>query len=196
MKYRLLAVLLAAAVVAPVAEARELSYSYLEGGYARTNLDGFSDPDGWLVGGSVALGSRFHLFGSYSQQDLRTDLLLDPQADPVRIDLDVDHWNIGFGYNHALGDRADLVLRLAYEKLDIELFDSEAVSLEVGVRGLLGERFEGWAMAGYADAKHGSGDAYARLGAQYRFNRAWGLVADARISDGDSSVFFGPRFSF
>jgi Ax21 family sulfation-dependent quorum factor len=195
MKFRLLAVLLASAVTVP-AVAGELSYTYLEGGYARTNLRGFSDPDGWRVGGSVALGDRFHLFGGYSQQDLKARLLLTPESDPIRIDLDVDHWDIGFGYNHALNERTDLVVRLAYEKLDIELFDTEAASLEVGVRGLLGDRLEGWAMAGYADAKHTGGDAYARLGGQFRFNRSWGLVADARISGGDSQLFFGPRLSF
>lgn len=195
MKTRLLAILLAAATALPVAQASELSYSYLEGGYARTNLDHFPDADGWQIGGSAALGSRFHMFGSYSQQDLTINVLLPPST-LARVDVDADIWSIGFGYHHALSDRSDLVVRIAHEELDIDLFEAEATSVEVGVRGLLTDRFEGWAMAGYADVSDRSGDGYARLGGQFKFNPSWGLVADAKISDGDSQVFFGPRLTF
>ena len=40
------------------------------------------------------------------------------------------------------------------------------------------------------------GEFYARLGGQYKFNQAWGVVADVKLIDGDEQYFVGPRFSF
>jgi Ax21 family sulfation-dependent quorum factor len=169
------------------AQANELSYSFIEGGYTRTDLDVFRDSDGLRIGGSAALGSNFHVFGNYGREEV-----------PVQgVDLDFDLWNVGFGYHYAMSPRAHLVTELAYRKLDLgQGFDADGVSVEVGVRGLLGDRVEGWAMLGYFDGKDISGDTYARLGGQLRFNRNWGLMLEATVSDGNNNYFIGPRFTF
>jgi Ax21 family sulfation-dependent quorum factor len=187
MNRSLLAMVLVTAATIPAVNASELSYNYFEAGYARTNLSGLPNSDGWQVGGSVALGSSFHMFGNFSQQEFSV----------AGRDIDFDQWSVGFGYNHSFSPRADLIARLAYQKVDFGSgFDSEGASFEVGVRGMLGDRFEGWATAGYFDAKRGGGDAFVRLGSQFRFNRTWGLVAEATLVDGENSLFVGPRVTF
>jgi Ax21 family sulfation-dependent quorum factor len=171
------------------AQANTLSYNFIEGGYTRTDLDVFPDSDGLRIGGSAALGSSFHMFGSYAREGVRVQ----------GVKLDYDLWNIGFGYHYALSQRAHLVSELAYRKLDFgQGFDAEGASIEVGIRGLMGDRVEGWAMLGYFDAKDVSGDAYARIGGQVRFNRNWGLMLEATVTDGsgNNNYFIGPRFTF
>lgn len=184
MKKTLIVIALLAA--APLGlKAQELSYSYLEAGYYHSSLSGAPDADGWGLGGSAALGSNFHIFGNWSQQELDNT------------SVDFDRWRVGFGYRHGLSQNLDLVARVAYEKVDFGAgLDADGYSAEVGLRGLMGSKFEGWVMAGYADGNDIDGDFYGRLGGHYKFNRSWGLVAEATFEDGANTVFFGPRFSF
>jgi len=185
MKKTLIALAIVAAAPLSLA-AQELNYNFIEAGYFRTNLSGgFPNADGWGVGGSVALGSNFQLFGEYSNQELS------------RTSIDYDQWRIGFGYRHGLSSNADLLARIAYEKVDFGSgFDADGYSAEVGVRGSLAPSFEGWVLAGYSDSSGASGDFYGRLGGQYKFNRQWGISAEARFADGANTFFIGPRLSF
>jgi Ax21 family sulfation-dependent quorum factor len=197
MKHLVLAGLLAAVAAVPAAQANELSYSYLEGGYLRTEpRHGLGDAEGWRFGGSAALGSRFHLFGSHSRQDVDLPRITPGQPQLIWGNVDVDQTTLGFGYHHPISDRADLVAQLAYEKIEMLGLKDEGGSLEVGLRGLLGERVEGWAMLGHVDARYRGSDTYARLGGQYKFSRSWGLVAEGKFHGGDNQFFFGPRLSF
>ena len=84
MKRTLIAFALLAALPLGAAAA-DLDYTYIEGGYAELDLDGGSDPDGWSVGGSAALGENFHIFGSFGSFDY----------DVGPLDLDADRWRIG-----------------------------------------------------------------------------------------------------
>lgn len=168
------------------ANASELSYSYIEGGYSRLS-PGFGT-DGWGVNGSVALGSNFHLFGGYQSLDARF--------------ADLDVATLGLGYNHALSGTTDLVSRLSYRDYKASAsslglrFDDSAWNAEVGVRSQLAPSFEGYAFAGYERPSEGSGDFYARIGAQYNFTRSVGLVLDVKATDDVREYFIGPRFSF
>src|SRR3546814_7457486 len=68
---------------------------------------------------------------------------------------------------------------------------------ETGVRSiLLPDRLEGWALGGYEDSDVASGDLYARFGVQYKLDKAWGVVAEAKFINGDEQYFIGPRLSF
>ena len=185
MKKTLIALALLAAVPF-AASASELSYSYLEGGYHRTDLDGGIDADGWGLGGSAAFGDTgFHIFGNWSQQEIDNT------------SLDFDQWRLGFGYAHGLSDSVDLVGRLAYERIDLGGgFDADGYSAEVGLRAALAPKFEGWIFAGYADSDDVSGDFYGRLGGQFKFNQRWGLVGEFTAQEDANAFFIGPRFSF
>ena len=147
-KHFALAVLLAAAPFA--ASAGELSYTFVEAGYARTDIDDLGDGDGFGVNGSLALNDMFHVFGGYSQQ----------QQEESGVEVDLDQFRIGLGYNHAASDRTDILLRVAYERaesdvgiVDVGTINGEAdgYSLEVGARSMLTENLEVSVMGGYTD---------------------------------------------
>ena len=185
MKRSLLALTLAAALPFAASAAEGVSYNYVEGGYAATNLsDGLPDADGWGVRGSVAFHPNFHVFGDYSSQEFDNT------------NLDVDQWRIGLGYNHEISPRADLLTRVAYEKIDRGNIDIDGWSVEAGARGAFTNNFEGYALAGYQDGDQVDGDFYGRLGATVKFNQNWGVNGDVKFSDGDTAWFVGPRFTW
>ncbi len=182
MKRTLLALALTAALPF-AAQASELSYNYIEGGYSR--VSGSPKVDGWGLKGSVALGSNFHAFGGYTQYDVS------------RSTIDIDYWNLGVGYNHSLGQNADLVARAAYQRAKVSGFSSlDGWFTEVGVRGMLAPSFEGYVFAGYENGDDIDSEFYGRVGAQYKFTQNFGLVADVKFVDGDQEYFIGPRISF
>lgn len=210
---------LALATTPLAANAGELGYTYAELGWQQTDIDGFDTADGPALNASVALGERFHLFGGYARQDAQADLFVPELGEAVELQLDTDVYRIGLGWNHALTERADLVLRGAYERTHLDLgvagFDEvvdgkgDGWSAEAGVRGLLAERFEGWAALGYADATsfnvagetvgtdEGQDDeVYGRLGAQFMWNANWGVVGEARLADDAHQLFLGVRGTF
>jgi Ax21 family sulfation-dependent quorum factor len=195
----LLALSLGAALVGSAA-ASELSYSYIEAGWSKTDIR-YLNPTGWAVGGSAAVGSRFHVFGRYAEQDDSSSI----EGIGGRLELDADHWTFGIGYNHTLRPGLDLLARVAYERATVDLgislpiggsINENSLSAEVGVRGLMGNHVEGWVLAGWHEARGGSGEFYGRVGGQYRFNQRWGVVAEALLADDANQYFVGPRISF
>lgn len=140
MKRSLLALSLLAALPFAATAAEGVSYNHVQGGYVATNGNGNADADGFGIDGSVAVHPNFHLFGGYNQQEIDNT------------NIDVDQWKLGVGYNYEISPKADLVTRIAYEKYDAGSgFDFDGYSAEVGVRGALGTKVEGYAMAGYED---------------------------------------------
>jgi Ax21 family sulfation-dependent quorum factor len=187
----LLASLPALTVSAAASAAEGVSYTYVEGGYVRTDTD-FDDADGIGVNGSFAIAPNFHVFGGYSAQE--TD---DFDFGGTRFPgLDVDQFRAGIGYNHEISPSADLLTRVAYEHADIDGFDYDGYSVEAGVRGALAPNFEGYALAGWEDGDDFDGDFYGRVGALVKFNPTWGLSGDVKFSEGDTQLFVGPRITF
>jgi len=165
------------------ASASDLSYRYLEAGYTRAS--GSPRIDGPTINGSAALGGNVHLFGGYS--NLQVDAF----------DRSFDLWNLGVGYNLGLSDRTDLVARVGYQELRLSNFVAvDGWFGEVGVRSALSPNVEGQVAVGYDSESGGSGEAYARLGGQYRFNQTWGLNADVKFIDSETLFFIGPRITF
>ena len=173
--------LLAAFPVAGLAQ--DISYNYIEGGYSR--IESGVDADGWAVNGSAALNDEFHVFGGYSQNEF----------DRSNVDLDI--FNVGLGYNHALSNRLHLLGRVGYENFDTNFTSStDAWFTEVGARGVLVTNLEGWALAGYEDGDGLDGEFYGKIGGLYKFTPRWGLSAEVKLIDGDQQYFVGPRVSF
>lgn len=198
MKRTLLALALTAALPL-AAQAGDLSYTYVEGGYNR--ISGGPKTDGWGLNGSVAVGSNFHVFGGYTQYDVDN------------VNVDIDNWNLGVGYNHSLNQNTDLVARLGYQEAKTKGLPSlNAYFTEVGVRAALHPNVEGHIYAGYERAQtlelvgnplnptfargKREGEFYGRIGGQYKFTQNVGLVADVKFVDGDQQYFVGPRISF
>ena len=193
-KIALLSLALAATLPLAANAAEGVSYTYVEGGYAATDIDQTDiDADGFAVGGSAAIAPNFHVFGSFSRQELDTSG-----------NFDFDQWRVGVGYNHEINPRVDLLTRVAYERFetggdfdtvggDIEF---DGYSVEAGVRGALTRNLEGYALAGYEDFEQADGDFYGRVGAQVKFNELWGITGDVKFVADDVQWFVGPRISF
>ena len=185
MKKSLLALTLLAAAPFAASAAEGVSYNYVEGGYTATNLsDGLPDADGWGVKGSVAIAPNFHLFGDYTTQEFDDT------------NVDIDNYRFGVGYNHEISQRADLITRVAYERYKVPGDHLNGYSAEVGVRGAIAPKFEGFATVGYEDGSDFDGDFYGRLGAQVKCNQNWGLSGDVKFADNDTQWFVGPRFTW
>lgn len=189
MKHSLIALALLAAVPFAASAADGINYNYVEGGYVRTDTNA-GDADGWGLKGSAAISPNFHVFGDFSNQDIK-----DTNAD-------FDQWRVGIGYNHQVSRNMDLVTRVAYEKFDAgHGADFDGWSVEAGARAALTQNLEGYALAGYESYDsdgllEDDSDFYGRLGAQWKFNQNWGLSGDVKFSDNDTQWFVGPRLSW
>ena len=184
MKRSLLALALLSSLSFAATAADGLSYTYVQGGYVSTNTDS-GDAKGWGVSGSAALTPNFHVFGDWANQEIDDT------------DVDFDQWRVGVGYNHQISQNTDLLTRVAYEKFDAGAgIESDGYSVEAGVRGAMTPALEGYALAGYEDGDEFDGDFYGRFGAQWKFNRNWGLNADVKLADGDTQWMVGPRLTW
>lgn len=209
-------VLALALAVAPIASsASELSYSYIEAGYAQLNQE-LPDVDlgggmvaqiddveagGFQVSGSVEVGPSFYLFGGYKagNDDVTVNI---PGIGSGGADIDLAQFNAGVGYHHSLSDRADLITELSYIGTDADADDEDASTdaddarIAVGVRGLMTDSFEGWVKANYTDGDAYDGEFSATVGAQFKFNPTWGIVGEAEFGDSSSQYLLGVRASF
>jgi Ax21 family sulfation-dependent quorum factor len=207
MSQRIVALLLLAALPLS-ARAGELTYSYVEAGYSRipdilgvavfpSGESGTDDGTGMEINGSWDFGVGLFGFGGYRSVDASVSL----PSSVFSTDLSVDEWTLGLGYHYGLSDSMDLVARLGARRAEVESglvksTDLDGYFSEVGVRSQLASRFEGYLYAGYERPEGGEGDTYGRVGAQFKFNPSWGLVADAKFGSGDKQYFLGPRLSF
>ena len=199
MKIALLAVALCAALSSTVAVAADgISYNHVEAGYLKTDVAG--DASGWAANGSWAFHPNFHAFAGYASQNV----------DDFRR-ADFERWHLGVGYNREVSSNVDLVSRLSYHMVDfdntpfafpppapapIAQKHANSFTIETGVRGAIGYRLEGEAMAGYGDLGVGNGEFYVRLGAQVKFSEGWGIAGDVKLVSGDTQWFVGPRLSW
>lgn len=178
------ALALACALSFTASAADGISYNHVQGSYVHT--DSRPNANGWGLDGSVAVHPNVHLFGSYSNQKIKGT------------SMDFDQWRVGAGYNKEISAKADFVANVAYDKFDAGGgANLDGYSIEGGVRGMLIPKLEGYAMLGYEDGDHYSGDVYGRLGGQVKFNRNWGLAADVKIANGgDNQWTVGPRLTW
>lgn len=194
-KHFALAVLLAAASFA--ASAGELSYSYIEGGYANVEIDtgdalaGDVDFDGFQIRGSAAVSESFYLHGGYGNVT----------NDEAGVDIDFSEIQIGVGYRHGLSDRADLITELSYIKQEIDFdgfgsVDADGGRISVGVRGLMADNFEGYVKGSYTDGGDFDGEFSGVVGAQFKFNQTWGLVGEVEAGEDLTKLMVGVRASF
>lgn len=201
------------------ANAGELGYTYAELGYQQTDIDGLAKADGAAFNASIALGESLHLFGGFARQHGDETVYVAEIDESVKVNLDNGVTRVGLGYHHAFNERVHLIAQGAWQRTHIEAavagsddeldLEDDGYTAEVGVRGLMAERFEGWALAGWAHAASSSvegftldqdgldeDEAFVRLGAQFKFNANWGLVGEGRVGQDTNAVFVGLRGTF
>jgi opacity protein-like surface antigen len=203
-----LALALALAIAPLAASADEISYTYVEGGYAQLNQDGEQqagldiddiEAAGFFVAGSAALGDTFHVFGGYrsGNDDVRVSVL---GVGSDEFDTDLSQFNVGLGYHHSINDRTDLVTEISYINSDVEVEgeseDGDDGRVSVGVRHMFADSFEGWIKGHYTDGDFYDGSFSASIGGQFKFNPTWGVVGEVEAGDDLSTFMIGARASF
>lgn len=172
MKSALLVLALAAALPQTV-QAKELSYSYVEAGYAvdeynSSLLDTF---DGFYINGSYDFSDTgFYVNGSHKQTS--GDIL-------GSSGYDIDSSSLGFGYHHEVAESVDFVGQLDYIYTSVNFGDSvNGYRVSAGVRGSFSENFEGSVMGHYENISDiNASDSSITFEGQYKFNETLGLVA-------------------
>lgn len=188
MKRSIFALALAAALPLS-AQASELSYTYVEGDYSFLNssvLNISTDADIIGVRGSYNFGaSDFYGFGGYSNANFENT------------SFDVDQFDLGFGYHHALADNADLLAELAYERADAGSFNADGYRTSVGLRTSFSGQVEGLLKANYRNGDRISGTFSGTAGLLFKLNNTWALNGEVEVAEHDTQTYtVGIRASF
>ena len=213
-KTLILAALLAAAPLA--AQANDtLSYTFVEGGLTRAEIDGGDGfetlkANGGYLRGSYALTDATHVFGSYSR------VSESESAYGIKAEADLDQYELGLGWHMPMADRVDFTADIAYVRLDQKLklsgipadsgydhlngsYDFDAVNagrVTLGLRGTPSARTEAWVKAGAMDGSDMDSEFVGNLGGQFKFNPTWGLVGDINWIGDVTQYSVGVRASF
>ena len=195
--------LAAVLVAAPLcASASELSYSHIEGGLGRAEVQGetfFGEADSTMTGeyirGSVAVAESLYLFGGYETAS--------DNAWGFGTQVETDETHFGVGYRHPLSGRTDLISELAHVRRDVQFDDgfgtyrgaASGARVSVGLRGGLSDNFEGLVKASYYGGDF-DGDFTATAGLQWRFTPTWGVVGEAEAGGDATKLTLGMRASF
>ncbi|QSX74742.1 hypothetical protein HIV01_016500 [Lysobacter arenosi] len=210
MKKTLMALALVA-IAAPIAsqasEANGIGYNYAQLDYVYSDSDAF-DMDGGTLSGSYAFTDNFFTFGEYGKvkgdHDV-SDFVFEGGFDGMKADVKDSHWSLGAGFNASIGDRADWVTKVAYDRHTVkasgygmrirEHIDGGYIT--TGVMGRVTDKLTANAYLGYTDYNRGyEGNAFADFGAVYAFNPTWGLHVGAVLSDATETYSLGVRASF
>lgn len=188
MNTRITTALLAALTLAPLAsQAEGPSYSYVEGGYVITDVDGIgSDADGFLIRGSVELTDDFFLFAGYVDQDISG--------------VDLKQYSVGAGYAWSATDTTDLYGKVGYAKAEADYMgfgiDDDGYSLGIGVRSFVMEKLELEASVNYVDLSDSGDDTTFGAGARWYFTEQFAMGIEAGVGDDATSYGIGLRWSF
>jgi opacity protein-like surface antigen len=158
--------------------AADLSYNYIQGGYQEYDIDddlfgGFDvDGDGYFISGSFELTDNWFVAGGYSTADFD-------------FGIDLDELSVGAGYHVPLNNNVDFygLLSLVRAEASVSGFGSEDESgyaAEIGIRGMIGDRFELNGSLAYVDLDDGGDGTAFGAGLLYNFTDsvAAGLAFD------------------
>lgn len=190
------ALLLACAPFAASARDSLGSFTYVEAGVQRFSVD-FDTPgsdtldfDGIGVRTSIELSDNFYIHGGLGWA----------RNDDFATDIDAYQGQIGLGYRHMIFDNADFIAELGFQHTELDAGsvsnNLDAARASVGLRGALGNNFEGWVKASYVDGSDYDGEFSGTLGAQFIINETWGIVGEVEAGDLTSQYMLGVRASF
>jgi hypothetical protein len=174
-------------------------YTYVEAGYLDLEVDNDSnfggdlDGDGFAIGGSLAVTDMFHLFTDYSDVDL--------DADNFAVGADYSQFAIGGGINYAMSDTVDLVGRLAYLDVEVEVdsfgsADETGYGLYAGARAMVSPAWEVNGGIGYSDLGDDIDGTSFSLGTLYSLTEIIAVGAGVTVGDDTTSWTVGVRLYF
>jgi hypothetical protein len=172
----------------PVLAEDGLSYSFVELGYINTETD-FDEGDGLSLSGSYAVAELAHIFTSYSDQDFDNS------------NVRTEFMQIGLGLNFTIAENIDLVPRLSYVDVQVEVppfgtFDDNGYAAGVALRAKLFERFELSGGFNYQDLDDSGEDTLIFGTARFYITDKIALAADIQENDGDMTYILGGRYDF
>jgi hypothetical protein len=183
-----------------------LSFTDFEADYVQGDVDAFDSMDGFGVRGSAHFSDNWYATGSWtrvSEGDVDLGYLL-----PV--DIDFEQTVLGIGWHGNISDRAAFLVEGSYVH---DTFESEINSipaggnngidgwrLTAGLRGQLGERFEGEVRAHWTDMQDVDSGFGGEINGLFHVNKTWGITGGWSHDDlGDFDVdqwHLGVRASF
>ena len=175
------------------AAADDISYNYVDAGWAQTDLDDINeDGDGFFLRGSIGFGTNW--FAAVDYRQISFDV-------GGGNDLDIDLVEVGLGGYLPLSNIVDGVARLSYVDASADgpfgaSFDDNGYAVSVGVRARPRAQFELDAFLDYTDLDDSGDDTAARLGARYYFTPAWAVGVEVSLSDDQTDFGLYGRFTF
>ncbi|MBB3823243.1 hypothetical protein FHT03_002295 [Xanthomonas arboricola] len=202
----ILAALLAAAPFAASAEG--LSYSYVEGGWNRTEIsvnEDSDDLDGGYIRGSWQIAEPVYVFAGYQRAEKDFNL-----GAGFVLEGTLQQANLGIGYRQEMTERVEFTADISVLRSKVEsdlrrggrsLGDSSDTSTlgfgNLGLRGKPSPRTEAWIKVGYIDGSDvDEGEFVGTLGGQVNFTTTWGLVGEVEFIDNANQYRVGVRASF
>jgi hypothetical protein len=178
-----------------LSQAGDLSYSYIDLGYVETDLDGIGpDLDGFVLRGSLELGSNVFLFAQY----------LDQSASDSGVKLDGETYGVGVGYAWSFADNMDLYGKLGYVRSEAtvrgfgERFsaDDDGYQIGFGIRALPIELLELEGAVNYTDLSDSGDDTSFGVAARWRITPQFALGVEAEFADDAKAYGIGFRWTF
>jgi hypothetical protein len=168
-KHIALGTVMALGIGAQAVAAEGLSYNNIDLSYVDGQIDGGEgfdlDGDGFLLEGSVGLGERLFVLGSFGSLNL-DGAKLKPLS-------------LGLGGHLPLGMSVDVVGALSFERLKLEGAGSESGwGASVGLRGKLGDSFELNGAIKHVDIGDFGSDMEFTVGGRYYFTDAFAVGVD------------------
>ncbi len=187
MKLVLGSLMLAVAPLAALAD--DMSYSFVDLGYAETDIDGVGpSADGFGLRGSVGFAEHYFAFAEYSSLSVQN--------------VDIDQTVVGIGGHYGLTESLDLVGRAGWFRIDLSApggfsADDDGYLLDLGLRGRVTEGVELEGGVRYSDLGGNNGDdTSVFVGGRFHFNKTWAIGAEYQDGNDASSILAYVRASF
>lgn len=173
------------------AQADNFGYTFIEGGFVNTDLDGAAgDADGFGFGGAFSVADNFHVLASYTDQDYDFG--------------DGRSYSVGAGFNTGLSQDLDLVAHLSYVDAEVDVntgpfsftANDDGYSLGAGIRARTSSKIELEAGLDYVDLDLAGSDTALRVGGRYYFNNAFAAGLSLADNDDGTSWMLSLRAEF
>lgn len=195
-KGMILASLAGLGLAGPALATDAFSYSYVELGWINSEIDDLNaDGDGFGIRGSMEFTPALHAFASYSDQDFDLGSGVDATGETMEI---------GLGYAWTLSPKLDVVGRLSYTDISVDVnvsgftgsADDSGLGLGGYLRGSPMERLELTGGIDFVDYDESGSDTAFGLGGRFFFTKSFAAGADVTFNDDGTTYMLGGRFSF
>jgi hypothetical protein len=187
----------AALACTPLAHADEISYTYLDVGYAAGENDDLDESgSGWAARFSGQLTEHLFLEGTYGKLEYDLDVL------GVSVDAEEDRWEVGLGVPYQLRDGLHVFGVLGYAKVTAEAsvagfsasLDEGALMAAAGVRWLPMNQLEFTGRV--VHRAYDDSDTAAVVGVRYYISDTAAIIADGEFGSNAKLGIIGLRIDF